>query len=469
MNTTGTATLLLVGFAMIGLAGCSQHTPPTAGTAASKHALKDETVTTQSAATKSGGILTIAQGLAAEGNHGAAIPLYRHSATATGSPAAITGLAKSLAALGKHDTAVSLLEDLAARSQLSGDGWYILGKCRLALGKFEQALIAFDAALLISPGDQGSLSARGITLAALGRTGDAIASYQTTTDPMALSNLALIFAVTGKPEAAVNILAPIIRSGRASAHDRQNLAMAYLLAGRKADAWQMARLDLDPTTIDETFTFYRSLASMPVKHRMQALITGTIEPEWTTAEAGNLVLGDQPSAAAAAIRITETTVTVSKSAKAPAIQQAQAGTSKEAAEETRHAATIDSAGIANYELTEVPPLVEPGGWALQIGAYRTTRALMRGWTILYRANADLLDNIPPRRSEVNFGDTDGKPTGFYHRLNAGPLKSLAGARALCAKLIARGTACWVRPPEHSEQAMNSPSASDKKRTSKVLQ
>ena len=101
-------------------------------------------------------------------------------------------------------------------------------------------------------------------------------------------------------------------------------------------------------------------------------------------------------------------------------------------------------------LTEVPPLLGPEGWALQIGAYRTIKNLMRGWSILYGQSGDLLKDIPPRRSEVVLENKGGGPGGFYYRLNAGPLKTFGQARDLCAALQARGTSCWIRPPEKTE-------------------
>ncbi|WP_262692563.1 SPOR domain-containing protein [Kordiimonas aestuarii] len=425
MKTSNTARRLLLGCAMLSIAACNGQNEP---------AIK--AATPVNAGAQTGGILVIADDLAAKGDHSAAIPLYRHQATATGSPTATTGLARSLAALGKYDEAENILEGLALRSGLSGEGWYVLGKSRIALGKFDTALLAFDSAATTMPSDPGVISARGITLAALGRTGDAIAAFRHTADPGSLSNLALIFAMTGNAAAAVNILEPLALNGKVSAQGRQNLAMAYLLAGRETDAYQMARLDLDPASVGETFTFYRSLTSLPVDRRMQALTTGIVEPDWTNAEAGNLVLAEKPNAEEAAKRIAARPVL----AKVPApVKQ----------EPVKQEAKTDI-DVANYELTEIPPLVEPNGWALQIGAYRTTKALMRGWTILYRANVDLLTDIPPRRSEVDFGNTEGKPKGFYYRLNAGPLKSLGAARTLCQALKARGTECWIRPPEKSE-------------------
>ena len=54
---------------------------------------------------------------------------------------------------------------------------------------------------------------------------------------------------------------------------RQNLAMAYLLDGREEEAYRIARLDLDPATINETFTFYR----LPREHHKHLRSTNMLE------------------------------------------------------------------------------------------------------------------------------------------------------------------------------------------------
>ncbi|TNE67951.1 MAG: SPOR domain-containing protein [Alphaproteobacteria bacterium] len=388
------------------------------------------------------GLRKVADDLAASGRHQAAIPLYRHIASTSGDPGAMLALAGSLSAQGAHGEAVSVLEILAKRGQLNADGRYLLGKTRLALGDYEGALDAFDGAADQMPMDGRVISGRGIALAALGRTEAAMAAFSNAIDATSLSNMALVTAASGNPDDAIGILEPLVTGGLVSVQGRQNLAMAYLLAGREADARRMARVDLEPQTIDETFTFYRSLASLDPAHRMQALVVGTIDPSWTPAEKANLTVADSVAQQEAAKRVLshEEPVRIA-AAPAPAPVPEPAPAPKDR---------------SNYVLTEVPPLLEPEGWALQIAAYRSLEELMRGWTILYRQSGDLLENVPPRRSEVDFGNTGKKPHGFYYRLNAGPLRTLAEARTLCHQLKERGTDCWIRPPEKSEGKLPGP-------------
>ncbi len=419
----------ITGSAFILLSACSSpQTVGTPGRISSAHS--------QAVHTSSGSLQSIADSLAGNGNHEAAIPLYRQlMAMPSYGPqtsAVEENLAKSLIASGVYSEAETILLTRIKRGYGSAQSHHLLGKLYLSNGQFAKALFNFTAALNIAPFDTQIQSGRAITLAALGRTSDAIAAFGVNADPVSISNKALVFAATGDAETAITILEPQVTSGQLGPRGRQNLAFAYLMNNDEAKAYQIARLDLDAATLDDTFLFYRSLKSLEHAERMQALVTGSINPEWDTKEAANLKLTDSNDKIAATKRL------LAKPELPKEKISIQTPPEPEPAEE--------------YELTEVPPLIEPEGWALQIGAYRTINRLMRGWTILYRANSDILEGIPPRRSEVDFGDDvkEGTPKGFYFRLNAGPLKSLARARELCTELKARGTSCWIRPPEKSE-------------------
>lgn len=379
-----------------------------------------------------GGLLKIATEMAAKGDHESAIPLFRHVASTTRSPLAITGLADSQMAMGNLETAFSMLDVLVRdrSTPLPGVTFYSYGKAALALGDFDTALVGFSAAAELMDGDERPLSGKAIALAATGNTGEALATLRDARQASSRSNLALVLAVSGKADEAVSILEPMLSNGHGEARDRQNLAMAYLMAGREDRAYQIARLDLDAASVDDTFTFYRSLASLNEASRMQALVTGTIDPAWSRQETANLSLDNTADRQVAASRF----VTKPKLfAKAP-----------EPKPEPKEVVQ------ANYIIEEAPPLLEPEGWALQIGAYRTVERLVQGWNILYERNLDILADIPPRRSEIDFGAREEGPSGFYYRLNAGPLKTLQQARTICDELRERGTRCWIRPPESSE-------------------
>lgn len=402
------------------------------------------------AAQTQGGLISIADDMAQKGDHEAAIPLYRHLANTTRSPAAINGLANSLLAIGDMNAAQQILMDFInheGSEHTNGEVFYTYGKASLALGDFSAALNGFEIAAIKMPNDTRASSGKAIALAAAGNSAAAIAAISNNTDLSSLSNKALILAASNKPAAAVNILEPIVATGNSTARDRQNLAMAYLLAGDEEQAYRMARLDLDPATINETFTFYRTLGSLDEAQRMQALVTGVINPEWSREETANLLLENTVERQAAAERLTAPEPTIVAEIE-PVVTE-----TVPVKAETITANVDETATPEKYGLTAVPPLVEKEGWALQIGAYRTINRLMQGWALLSARNVDILSDIPPRRSEVDFGQQEDGPSGFYYRLNAGPLASFSEAKTLCDELIDRGTSCWIRPPEKEEGSL----------------
>ncbi len=414
---------LIAGTGALALAACASGTGTAPQVARAQNAVNTQ---------QTGGLMQIANEMAAKGDHESAIPLYRHLAATTRSPLAITGLADSQMAMGNLETAFAMLEALVRdqSSPLPGVTFYSYGKAALALGDFDTALVGFSAAAELMAGDERPLSGKAIALAATGNTQEAIDTLMGANEPSSRSNLALVFAASGKSDLAVNLLEPLVSEGEAEARDRQNLAMAYLMNGREDKAYQIARLDLDAASVDDTFTFYRSLASLSEASRMRALVTGTIDPEWTREETANLQLEDSTDRQLAASRFVSEPKLV---ATAPEAIPAE-----------------EKVVPANYIIKEAPPLLEPEGWALQIGAYRTIDRLVKGWNILYERNLDILADIPPRRSEIDFGVREEGPSGFYYRLNAGPLKTLSKAREICSELRDRGTRCWIRPPESSE-------------------
>ena len=106
--------------------------------------------------------------------------------------------------------------------------------------------------------------------------------------------------------------------------------------------------------------------------------------------------------------------------------------------------------IQTAPITQLPPLLNNEGYALQIAAYRKADQLVEGWNILHKRYADLIGTLSPRRSEVDFGKRNKDPKGFFYRLNAGPLTTFEEAKVLCDQIISRGGPCWVRSPEPAE-------------------
>lgn len=425
LNRSGRVTVAALIALSVGACGSGKSFVPKS----EAHATSAKTTTIRSS---DDSLLTLADRMAEAGDHEAAIPLYRHLLRKTNDDASIyASLGMSLLALGNHHEAEKTLT-LAVKKGAEGEARFGLGKVYLAMGKYGQAASQFATAADYMGGDPRPYSGQGIALAALGQFDQSIEAfdkglYQNPNNAEVRSNKALTLALLGSSDVAVDMLEEMTRSGAAGPRDRQNLALAYLMSGRRSDATAMARVDMDNQTVSDTFSFYDQLTALPFKDRMAALVTGAIEPAQNREDAANLVVTDNDARRMAASRL---------SAPEP--------------EPIPEPKPEPEPKTEKVDLTEVPPIVEPTGWALQIGAYRNIPNLMKGMRILYEANDDIIGDIPPRRSEVQFPTSNDGPKGFYYRLNAGPLQDRSRAMSICKELKARGTDCWVRPPEVSE-------------------
>jgi cell division septation protein DedD len=92
-----------------------------------------------------------------------------------------------------------------------------------------------------------------------------------------------------------------------------------------------------------------------------------------------------------------------------------------------------------------PPAKQPrmaakgGGFAVQVGAYKSRKSAERRWDSIMESAKDHLGDLP--REVVEGAAADGNGTVF--RLRAGPLPDRAAGMELCAKLKNVGVGCFV--------------------------
>jgi len=149
---------------------------------------------------------------------------------------------------GRLAEAVALCERLVADAP-SVEAWHILGVSRLGLNDARAALTALDAGLALDGGRAGLLSARALTLTALGRDRDAVAAARAALaadpdNPPVFKALALSLQRLGGFEEALAILD---RAPREASVLAQRAALKSLL-NRPAEAARdlEAILDIDP-------------------------------------------------------------------------------------------------------------------------------------------------------------------------------------------------------------------------------
>jgi len=90
-------------------------------------------------------------------------------------------------------------------------------------------------------------------------------------DPALSLNLALSLALSGNYPEAIAILRPIAMAPTALLRERQTLALIYGLQGNRREAEHMARIDLDPVSVQRNLAYYDSLRQLSPEARHRAI------------------------------------------------------------------------------------------------------------------------------------------------------------------------------------------------------
>lgn len=369
-------------------------------------------------------VVDLGYAAAARGDHATAIQYFRSAhaknlAYAFAKHEPLVGLGQSLLAIGQNGDAAKVFIK-AAKSGGGSVALRGLAQAQLHINQPGLAVESARRAIQLNPNDPKAMGILGVALDVLGDHQSAASIYSDamTRFPGSLSlasNHGLSMVMTGDIEAGIRLLEDVVRDPRATARDRQNLALAYALDGDYDRGAALAAIDLDVKGVKANLLYADMLRAMSPKARLSALVVGAQNPKTDKAQNANAVYikGDNAAWVEASVR--------------------------------RLVPVEGSADLAG-----VPPLMDPTGWAVQIAAYRKLEHLAPGWAYLSSKYASIIGGLEPRRSEVNHPPAAKGPVGFFYRLNAGPLRSRAEARDICARLTARGAECWVRPPTVGE-------------------
>lgn len=206
-----------------------------------------------------GNLIRLAHAAQQEGRLETALGLYQQAHAVE--PHAMVPLLASgeiLQSLGRYDEAAALYRQARSQDPTNPDPYRELGKIFIAQDNASEALKEFDAALHRDSRDFRSWNGRGVALDMLGRRKAAQEAYRQgialAPDNVALrNNLGLSLALDGDHGAAIEVLEAL---REATPRTRQNLALAYGLAGRHADAEAVARIDLSSDQVRNNLEYY---------------------------------------------------------------------------------------------------------------------------------------------------------------------------------------------------------------------
>ena len=429
MKNLKIAKLMATAAVPVFLVACSGGAPYQTGSADEPAASTASVAAVREAASnKDNSFLALANEMVAEGDHNAAITLFRRAHKwHPFSSEPLVGLGDSLSATGQYQEALEAYQQAVDINEENLTALKGLGKTYVALNRPTMAVPVLNSAVSLAPTDVEAISNLALAMEMQGNNSAALEVYKDglAQDPdnlKLLNNYGLSLALQSRHDEAIRILKQAAQHKDAGANSRQNLAMAYALAGNEVMASRLLSIDSGPELTNENMNYFRVLASMPEDGRFASVLNQSVEPKTDTTAPANEVFEDD------SLTRNVTVARLVEEVPEPVVE-----------------------AEPEEEDPSVPALLGPEGWALQIAAYRKKSELRPGWEKLKKKYFDIIGDLEPRRSEVDFGDRGGKePSGFYYRLNAGPLTSFEEANEACKKIKERGTDCWVRPPLTAE-------------------
>ncbi|HVY13374.1 MAG TPA: tetratricopeptide repeat protein, partial [Alphaproteobacteria bacterium] len=210
-------------------------------------------------------LLDTAEKMIKQGDLVSATVLYRRAVAANPkSPSALTGLAKLFEAQGRPREALEAWRSLAALDDGNIEAHRGIGRNLMSVGLYAKAIPELIKASQL--GGEDDLKSINLLAMAQLRGGDPAGSIDTLKNALAKhedlitrNNLGFAYIMAGDTNSAITVLEPVAKDPSATAQQRQNLALAYGLAGRDEDARAIALQDLPPAAVANNLKTYKAL------------------------------------------------------------------------------------------------------------------------------------------------------------------------------------------------------------------
>ncbi len=178
---------------------------------------------------------------------------------------------------GRHDRAVRFAEEAVAMAPNDAEYRVLLGQTYLASGRFASAEASFDAARQLGSTHSRVIVGHILSLIANGRNQQALDLIDANAANLPASDFGLALALAGQAERGALVLTDVVRAGDSTPRDRQNLALAYALAGRWLEARLIGGQDIGPARIGERMQQWAAMAQAgDPRQRIAGLIGATI-------------------------------------------------------------------------------------------------------------------------------------------------------------------------------------------------
>jgi Flp pilus assembly protein TadD len=425
-------------------------------------------------------------------------------ATGFGGVRGDVGLAtRALAALNSNDVplAIDLGERAVEKSPNDAGFRALLGNAYFAAGRFNSAEMAFKDSLTLYPTQPHVVLKLALVQIALGKRDEAVRLLQSDQAAIDPANYGLAIALSGRPDEAISVLEPAARQPGADARIRQNLALAYALAGDWTEARVVAAQDVASDQLDARIQHWMQLANPSKPSDQVAALTGVTPapsdqgqpvrlalrntdtmlaeaaPAPGTAPLAQSAASPQPQVAEAApsmappvmpaasitvplpeakpalaqaepMKSSAASITVPLPEAKPVVAEADSPSSSPMAVLTAAAEKVSS--VVESFLPEKPaPVTKPAkvrtakasrgnpDAIMQLGSYRTPQQVTAGWDRLTTRYPELRNYLPMR---ARFDSAKGT----FWRLSVQGFESQRAAIARCDELKDNGGQCFVR-------------------------
>ena len=355
----------------------------------------------------------------------------------------------------------------------------LLAQAYLGAGRFTSAEASFADTLTLSPDNARAALNLALTEIALGKRDMAMSTLSDYRERLSASDYGLAIGLAGNADMAVDILENAVRGGASDSKTRQNLGLAYALAGKWADARLAAAQDLGPQDVDQRIgqwaefvrpaSSYDQVASLlgvravrdagqPARLALNAVTApatavATAEP----LRAGSVEIAlDAPVAAQPIAQSDHIQAVRVGTAPTPVSAQALAAAEPEAVvpvfETKTHAPVIRAAPTAMKQVivpaaaksasashSSMPTRsrsVTAGRFVVQLGAFQNAAVSQNSWSRLSSRYG--LNGFDPANSVAHVNGVS------FVRLSIGGFSTRNEASAICTRIRTAGGTCFVR-------------------------
>jgi Flp pilus assembly protein TadD len=397
------------------------------------------------------------------------------------------GLAtRALAALNSNNVPLAIQFAEQAVEKTPNDAGFraLLGSAYFAGGRFKSAEAAYKDALSIYSNQPQVVLKLALVEIAQGKNAEALSYLEAGRDVLDPADYGLAVALAGQPQQAIEVLQGAARSENADSRVRQNLALAYALAGDWTNARTVAAQDVPGDQLDARIHQWMQMATPGNQSTAVASLIGVtpaaVDPgqptrlalnktdtrmaEVTPAPAPTPVPAPQPQQQQAVVAVpppapvaaatAPSRVEVAAAAPAPEPIPYVNVPSKKAARASSSSATasakkpnVGPMKSAEARRGSASPKAAPVRTAsvnrgnstavVQLGAYSNAKSVLAAWNIKARKYHSLVSYTP---MSARFAS----PKGNFYRLSVKGFGSVNEAIALCSSLRRAGGSCFVR-------------------------